>query len=86
MPFVKSSFFSPRINHYIGDVAPLNDGATSAVITINFNPSDGNLTSILNSLSIYPFLNVTMYNFLGNSNSLTNDLSWALTQGKSPIS
>uniref|UniRef100_A0A914EF11 C-type lectin n=1 Tax=Acrobeloides nanus TaxID=290746 RepID=A0A914EF11_9BILA len=76
-----ANLYDPAINRYISDVAPLNDGVTSAVITINFNPSDEQLTTTLNSLSNYPFLpNVTMYNFLGNSNSLATDLSWALTQ------
>uniref|UniRef100_A0A914CZT8 VWFA domain-containing protein n=1 Tax=Acrobeloides nanus TaxID=290746 RepID=A0A914CZT8_9BILA len=82
-----SNLDSPAINRYISDVAPTNDGVTSTVITINFNHLDDYLTAVLNDLSVYPFLtNVTMYNFLGNSNSLANDLSWALTQGKSPIS
>uniref|UniRef100_A0A914DEM6 VWFA domain-containing protein n=1 Tax=Acrobeloides nanus TaxID=290746 RepID=A0A914DEM6_9BILA len=83
----EANLYNPAINQNIDEIAPLNDGATSTVITINFNPSDSYLTTTLNSLSRYIYLdNVTMYNFLGNSNKLATDLSWALTQGMSPIS
>lgn len=52
------------------------------VITVNYNQSSANLTSLLNNLTFNPYINTSMYDYLGSSSTLTKDLEWAITQGK----
>ena len=52
------------------------------LITVNFNPSDKNLTDFLAYATFNDWVNATMYNYVSTRASLTRDLEWALTQGK----
>uniref|UniRef100_A0A914CPR9 C-type lectin domain-containing protein n=1 Tax=Acrobeloides nanus TaxID=290746 RepID=A0A914CPR9_9BILA len=54
--------------------------AKGTLITVNFNPSDKNLTDFLAYATFNDWVNATMYNYVSTRASLTRDLEWALTQ------
>lgn len=64
----------------LGD-AFLFDTVLLTYITVNFNVNDKPLTTILNEITYNPLVQASMYNFSGDSNTLVNDLEWALLQG-----
>uniref|UniRef100_A0A914DBL2 C-type lectin n=1 Tax=Acrobeloides nanus TaxID=290746 RepID=A0A914DBL2_9BILA len=49
-------------------------------ITVNFNTANQGLTNMLNMITFNPYVNASMYNFMGSSGTLTRDLEWAMLQ------
>ena len=52
-------------------------------ITVDFNPNDANLNQLLLEFTYDEVALVSMYNYSSSQSSLTKDITWALTQGKS---
>uniref|UniRef100_A0A914DBR7 Uncharacterized protein n=1 Tax=Acrobeloides nanus TaxID=290746 RepID=A0A914DBR7_9BILA len=78
----------PKINQKIPPMTGgtgLFDTDILTYITVNFNANDKLLATILNEITYNPLVKASMYNFSGDSDTLVNDLEWALLQGSPTI-
>uniref|UniRef100_A0A914ECZ8 VWFA domain-containing protein n=1 Tax=Acrobeloides nanus TaxID=290746 RepID=A0A914ECZ8_9BILA len=80
--FAASSY--PSINNEIPALVSqevLFDSDILTFITVNLNNADHTLTSILNKITYNSIIQTSMYNFSIDSNTISDDLEWALLQG-----
>uniref|UniRef100_A0A914D317 C-type LECtin n=1 Tax=Acrobeloides nanus TaxID=290746 RepID=A0A914D317_9BILA len=79
--FAASSY--PSINNEIPALvsqSELFDFDVLTLITVNLNNADHTLTSILNKITYNSIIQTSMYNFSIDSNTISDDLEWALLQ------